>query len=160
MAMRDRWQLPEEAKFRYTGSDWLLLLLDQCTAEERDLTKLLLWKTWAIHSNITHQSGPTGISEAVHAPCALQTSLSEVCTSETNGSGKGKKPCSSSGNTRSPEAKSVWEPPPLGWVRFNVDGFLVSQSGVGVVARDSDGRVVLTAWRALFRCLDVVEAEA
>ncbi|RLM86916.1 hypothetical protein C2845_PM04G12630 [Panicum miliaceum] len=101
--------------------------------------------------------------EGVHAQCALQTSLSEVCTSETNGSGKGKKPCSSSGNTRSPEAKSVWEPPSLGWVKFNVDGSFVSQSGdtsVGVVTRDSDGRVVLTAWRALFRCLDVVEAQA
>ncbi|RLN18742.1 hypothetical protein C2845_PM02G38380 [Panicum miliaceum] len=42
MAMRDCWHLPEEVKFRYTGPDWLLMLLDQCTEEERNLTKLLL----------------------------------------------------------------------------------------------------------------------
>ena len=42
-AMREHWKLPEEEKFRYTGPDWLLLLLDQCSATERDLTKLLLW---------------------------------------------------------------------------------------------------------------------
>jgi len=29
--------MSDEAKFRYTGLDWLLLLLNQCTAEERDL---------------------------------------------------------------------------------------------------------------------------
>jgi len=64
--MREHWRLPDEEKFRYTGPDWLLLLLDQCSATERDLTKLLLWKTWSVHNNITHQSGPISISEAVH----------------------------------------------------------------------------------------------
>ena len=42
MAMQDCWHLPKKVKFSYRGPDWLLLLLDQCTKEERDLTKLLL----------------------------------------------------------------------------------------------------------------------
>ena len=29
-AMRDRWSLPNEELFHYSGPDWLLLLLDQC----------------------------------------------------------------------------------------------------------------------------------
>ena len=54
-------------------------------------------------------------------------------------------------------------PPPTGWAKCNVDGSFVSQSGeagVGVVIRDSEGQVILTAWRVIFRCQDAVEAEA
>lgn len=40
MAMREHWQLLDE-----TWPDWLLLLLEQCSDTEQDLTKLLLWKT-------------------------------------------------------------------------------------------------------------------
>jgi hypothetical protein len=97
MAMRDCWHLPEEVKFRYAGPVSLLVLLDQCTEEERDLTKLLLWKTWSIHNNITHQSDPTGIPEATHALYALHASFTEIRVSDTQVSGKGKKICSSSG---------------------------------------------------------------
>jgi len=45
MAMREHWQLPDEKQFEFIGPDWLLLLLEQCLDSERDLTKLLLWKT-------------------------------------------------------------------------------------------------------------------
>jgi ribonuclease HI len=36
----------------------------------------------------------------------------------------------------------------------------MGEAGVGVVARDSDNRIILTAWRVLFRSQDAVEAEA
>ena len=57
----------------------------------------------------------------------------------------------------------AWEPPPAGWIKFNVDGSYVPQSGeaaIGVVARDSRGQVILTAWLVLFRCQDAIKAEA
>jgi ribonuclease HI len=60
------------------------------------------------------------------------------------------------------ERKSKWEPPPVGWVKFNVDGSFVQQSGeagIGVIARDSSVQVILTARRVLFRCQGAVEAE-
>jgi hypothetical protein len=158
MAMRDCWHLPEEVKFRYAGPVSLLVLLDQCTEEERDLTKLLLWKTWSIHNNITHQSDPTGIPEATHALYALHASFTEIRVSDTQVSGKGKKICSSSGNRRTHEAAG-WEPPPAGWIKFNVDESHVPQSGearVGVVARDSRGQVETV----LGLCQDAAEAEA
>ena len=53
-AMRDHWHFPDETQFRYTGPDWVLLLLDQCSETERDLVKLILWKIWSRHNNITH----------------------------------------------------------------------------------------------------------
>jgi hypothetical protein len=32
--MREHWQLPDEAQSRFSGPDWLLLLLDSMTKEE------------------------------------------------------------------------------------------------------------------------------
>ena len=99
--MRVHWQLPEEEKFRYTGPDWLLVLLDQCSATERDLLKLLLWKTWNTHNNITHQTGPMSIPEAVHSLCAMQATLSDIAIGEgPERDSKGKQACSSSGKRK------------------------------------------------------------
>ena len=62
-----------------------------------------------------------------------------------------------------PLGKTAWEPPPSGWIKVNFDGSFVVQdgkAGAGVIARDSHGHVVFTAWRALFRCQNAEEAEA
>jgi hypothetical protein len=93
MAMRDHWQLPAESQFKYTGPDWTLLLLDQCSDSVRDQVKQLLWKTWAVRNNITHQAGPTSISEAVHALCAMQSTFFEELPAGDKVGGKGKAPC-------------------------------------------------------------------
>jgi len=57
----------------------------------------------------------------------------------------------------------TWVRPPDGWVKLNVDASFVAATGcagTGVVARDSTGKIKLTAWRALFNCSSAVEAEA
>ncbi|KAF8691185.1 hypothetical protein HU200_040302 [Digitaria exilis] len=56
-----------------------------------------------------------------------------------------------------------WQLPSPGWVKVNVDGSYVAETGttgVGVVARNSLGDIVFTAWRVLLRCADVAKAEA
>ncbi|KAG2622145.1 hypothetical protein PVAP13_3NG281941 [Panicum virgatum] len=158
-----RWAKFIRRLFRYTGPDWLLLLLDQCSDVERDLTKLLLWKAWSVHNNITHQAGPTSISEAEHALLSMQATLAEILLGGEGVKGKGKAPCSWSGKnkrlssaSKEQDRKTKWEPPP-------VDGSFVQQSGaagVGVIARDSMGHVLLSAWRAILECQDAAEAEA
>ena len=164
MAMRDHWQLPAKSHFRYTGPDWLLLLLDQTSELVRDQLKLLLY-------NITHQAGPMSIPEAVHGLCAIYSMISEeVPPAADKVEGKGKAPCSGSDNRRKgPERQGElmgsarWEPPPSGWAKCNVDGSFVSQpgeAGVGAVVRDSECQVMLTAWQVIFKCQDPVEAEA
>jgi ribonuclease HI len=51
----------------------------------------------------------------------------------------------------------------LGWSKINVDGSFVAETGaggIGVVARDSDDKILMTAWSTLFQCTDAAEAEA
>ncbi|RLN35955.1 hypothetical protein C2845_PM03G35050 [Panicum miliaceum] len=79
---------------------------------------------------------------------------------------KGKGP-SRPETTRSKQARTrapgTWVSPPDGWVKINVDASFVAATGcagTGVVARDSTGKIKLTAWRALFNCSSAVEAEA
>lgn len=83
---------------------------------------------------------------------------------------KGKGPCWPSDNremqrrrTASESEQGVWEQLPPGWVKVNVDGSFVPQTGgagLGVVIRNSDGEVLLTAWKPLLRCAEAAEVEA
>jgi ribonuclease HI len=56
-----------------------------------------------------------------------------------------------------------WSPPPPGWTKINIDGSFLPETGdagVSVIARDSRGRILFSAWSVLRRCAGVVEAEA
>ena len=75
--------------------------------------------------------------------------------------GLGKSKLSSAG--AKPLGKTACEPPPVGWIKVNFDGSFVAQdgkAGAGVVARDSGGQIIFTAWSALSRCQGAEEAEA
>nr|CAB3477240.1 unnamed protein product [Digitaria exilis] len=61
------------------------------------------------------------------------------------------------------EGTKGWEPPREGWIKVNVDGSFVEQTGeagVGVIARNWQGEVIFSAWRVIFRCASALEAEA
>jgi hypothetical protein len=77
-AMRVHWTLPEEDWFKYTWPDWLLILLDRCTPNQRDLLKLVLWRAWMVHNNITHQSDSSLVSDSVYFLLNLWDSCSQV----------------------------------------------------------------------------------
>jgi hypothetical protein len=43
----------------------------------------------------------------------------------------------------------------VGWIKLNVDGYFMEQTGsagVGVVIRNNEGEVLLIAWHVLFQC--------
>jgi ribonuclease HI len=57
----------------------------------------------------------------------------------------------------------TWTPPEFGSLKINVDGAFQQATGeaaIGVIIRDHDGDPKLLAWRVLFNCQDVEEAEA
>ncbi|WVZ52919.1 LOW QUALITY PROTEIN: hypothetical protein U9M48_003918 [Paspalum notatum var. saurae] len=157
IAMRDHWSLPPEKAWRYTGPDWLLVLLDTCNKVQRDLVKLLLWQAWNWHNNITHATKHTSLYDS-------------VSRKEPDLKGKGKCPGEDDrgrggiGGRNGQEAvgfqSSGWSKPAAGWTKINVDGSFVARSGkagVGVVARDHTGAIIFTV---LFGCTSAEEAEA
>ncbi|WVZ73611.1 hypothetical protein U9M48_021897 [Paspalum notatum var. saurae] len=134
-AMRHHWQLPEEEHWHYTGPDWLLLLLDTCNKVQSD----------------------------------------QDCEIPVVAKGKGKQPLVPDRGRLDKEARGLsdgenqgsvgegWQKPGSGWVKVNVDGSFVEQTGqagVGVIARDQEGSVIFTSWRVLFACTSAKEAEA
>lgn len=57
---------------------------------------------------------------------------------------------------------TTWEAPPADWAKVNVDDAFSETTGtasIGVVVRDSQGKVLLSAWRFLPTCSDAEEAE-
>jgi len=165
--MREHWELPAEHRFAPSGPDWLLVLLDGCTSEQKENTLLMLWRAWLVHNNITHESGPTGVTDSVHALLCLKSSLQDAENhQELEFNGKGKMQIGSAQSGLRKEAsnpRETWSHPPDGWIKLNVDASFVDATGcagAGMVARDSEGRVKFTAWRALFNCASAAEAEA
>lgn len=100
----------------------------------------------------------------------MQSALLEARQEADGGAGKGKRSCTTSNNScvlnkgkDAARARSAWTPPKEGWIKLNVDGSFVAQTGqadVGVVARNSQGKVVFAAWEELIRCSDAAEEEA
>lgn len=150
-AMREYWLLPDEKQFAYCGPDWFLLLLDRCSPMQRDLVKLVLWQAWSTHNNITHQCGPMGIIDGVHALLSMRSSLVQIQEERSGGGGNGKLLGRALGSGRRHGKDSAagsdvtkWEPPPEGWCKVNVDGSFVEangEAGVGAIGRDSAGKV-------------------
>ncbi|KAF8775052.1 hypothetical protein HU200_005104 [Digitaria exilis] len=140
--MREHCLLPDEEQFVYSGPNWFLLLLDRCSPIQRDLVKLVLWRAWTTHNNITHQSGQMNIGDGVQALLSMRSSLEQIVGEHRGVKGEEKQ---------------------HGWSKINVDGSFVEatgEAGVGVIARDSVGQVIFSGWRVLFNCSDEVEAEA
>jgi hypothetical protein len=62
-----------------------------------------------------------------------------------------------------PRRIDTWETPEQGWIKVNTDAGFCAQSGdssAGIVIRDENGKVLLTAWQLLRQCATVEEAEA
>jgi hypothetical protein len=55
--MREYWDLPPETMFQYTGKDWLLVLLDCCSKNQRTQVLLILWRSWHLRCDSVYEKG-------------------------------------------------------------------------------------------------------
>jgi hypothetical protein len=55
--MRNYWKLPDEKCFRYTGNDWLQVLLGSVDENTRAKILLLLWRSWHLRNDCIHNDG-------------------------------------------------------------------------------------------------------
>jgi hypothetical protein len=63
--MRDFWRLPPEFAFGYSGSEWLLNLLQSLDTDMCAKVMFLLWRVWHHRNNIVHGDGKASASASV-----------------------------------------------------------------------------------------------
>ena len=117
-----------------------------------------------------HNSGPTSADSSVRSLLSYRESLMNIRQYNVCQDVKGKGLAWISGGNPLLMHKplvafstNAWIPPKHGWVKVNVDGTYIEQTGeagIGMLARDHTGTVCFSAWRVLFHCSGPVEAEA
>lgn len=164
MAMRDTWELPSENAFRYTGSDWFLVLLSQVGQSMRDKIIFIFRRAWHLRNDLIFGKGTESVTNSTNFIYNYWSSFGASHSRPLEDSqNKGKSPMSdlqSAPNIL--EVQMGWKPPPSGYIKINVDASFVdsiSATSVGAVARDSAGKVMVSLWDYIGRCNSVEEAE-
>ncbi|CAO2192714.1 unnamed protein product [Urochloa humidicola] len=167
-AVRTHWpSLPDELQCTRLQPENLLATLNGLDVDAGAKLLLLLWRTWQVRNNITHESEKFSIVGSVNF---LLKYWQEVCSVRQQQKGSdphGKSPVLDSlrddTKCKLPRLKGRWKPREQGWIKLNVDGAFDSctgDGGVGVIIRDREGSVLLSSWRYFQRGKDAEEMEA
>jgi ribonuclease HI len=163
-AMRMHWVLPAEEDLQYTGPQWLLALASRFPVEVIGNLLMLLWRVWSVRNSVLRAGKRLSIDSSVLFLTRYRDSLMQCQLNSFHAEDKGKR-CALIGSSqleRVARLEKKWVPPDPGWMKINVDGAFLPDSGVaaiGVIIRDHGGGIKLSAWRLLRHCRDAVEAE-
>lgn len=162
--MRKEWELPPECSFRYTGPDWLQVLLDKISEDMQARVLMLLWRGWHLRDNCIHGKGNETIRQSVAFLLKYEEDLQLAnATSEASVTGKAVRSLSSPGPRRTDQTILRWTAPPQETVKINSDATFLPDSGqcwAGAVARDYRGLVFVSACEQIGIAGSVEEAEA
>jgi hypothetical protein len=64
---------------RYTGKDWLLILLDRCNTNQRAGVLLVLWRAWHIRCDAIYEKGKETIKKICKFSVGLCFSFGRSC---------------------------------------------------------------------------------
>ena len=53
LALRESWNIPDEEWFKFLGPDWLLILLDHLSLQQREQVLFLFWRAWHLRNDLT-----------------------------------------------------------------------------------------------------------
>jgi ribonuclease HI len=171
--LRGSWPLPDESQFKFGDPDWLILLLNLVSKEVGAYILLMFWRAWHLRNDVVHGKGTGSILGSMNFLTSYSESLQEGGRRKPGGAdNKGKtKIADGAGRMKKCTAtesagdlmKDAWKPPANEWVKINTDAGFCTDSGnasMGVVIRDSSGKVPLAAWQMLWNCASAEEAEA
>jgi hypothetical protein len=86
--MRKCWDIPAESFFKWSGPDWLLVMLAGISNERRGLVLMMLWRCWHLRNDAVHEKGECSIKgSSIFLNCYLQE-LNLNCRLSNNSKGK------------------------------------------------------------------------
>ncbi|KQJ88470.1 hypothetical protein BRADI_4g18342v3 [Brachypodium distachyon] len=109
-AAREVWNLPMESSLRYSGKDWVLILLSQVNHDNRTKLLFLRWRAWHLRNNIIFGKG--------NPPEPDRKGMKTILPSIT---------------TKDPVPTALlsnWTPPALGKAKLNVDASFSPGNGL------------------------------
>ncbi|TVU25051.1 hypothetical protein EJB05_27527, partial [Eragrostis curvula] len=120
---------------------------------------------WHVRNDIVHNQKLNLISSSVSFLLNYDELLLWIRQPQWEGKGKVQAVVHNGQTNRRPIIKKPdkWEPPPMGWVTINVDGTYSAndgRAGIGVVIRDSNGKVLLSSWWVIFDAISAEEVES
>jgi hypothetical protein len=162
--LRKTWPLPTENFFSYTGNNWVLVLLDQCSAEMRSKLIFLWWRAWHLRNNSIFGDGKCGIEQSALFIQSYLVSFMQANEPDVEKDYKGKTVVQSLGDgmPKKKEHPAAWTKPDEGWQKLNVDASFSIEENKGTwgaVLRDHEGKVLVTAWGLINHCLNAEMAE-
>jgi ribonuclease HI len=160
--LRVPWQLPPEEAFAYTGSEWLLILLQNLPGELRSKVLFLLWRVWHHRNNIIHGDGKASISASVPFLVNYFQTFNSLTNPVPDAKGKSLSPQDSAIFHAGSGTPSSWTAPRSGEVKANVDAgwdAVSKKAGIGIIIRDCTGSVILSEWKPIRGCISAEEAE-
>jgi hypothetical protein len=133
--------MPSEEVFLQSGREWILRLLDQTPARNRDYVIFLLWRVWHHRNNLVHGDGKASVAASVpylhsYIDSFRMYAYTPVSSSDLKGKTSAEMP------KPLPEGRvaSEWLPPKEGQIKVNVDAGwnpTSKRTGIGIIARDS-----------------------
>ena len=162
--MRKIWALPAEHKLRYTGTDWLQVVLDAENEEVRAKLLLLLWRCWHHREDCMRHDGKESIMGSVIFLQKYEEDLRSAVGTNDNQGDLLKAGVERGTRTAGPIPKAdKWSAPNRGTAKINTDAAFnttTGESAAGAIARDYRGLVFLSVCKKLPECSSVSEAEA
>jgi hypothetical protein len=80
--------MPAESLFKYSGPDWLLILLASINNDRRGLVLMTLWRCWHLRNDVVHEKGTCSVDGSVNFLNRYLRELNISCSVSTSRKGK------------------------------------------------------------------------
>jgi hypothetical protein len=125
-ARKEYWALPAEEDLVHSGPDWLLLILNQYSAEVIANFMMLIWRVWSVRNNTLKGGQKISIEGSVIFLTRYIDSLLHSRQGALFSESKGKSCALVGGRSSRPvkirPMRESWLPPTPGAFKINVDG--------------------------------------
>lgn len=167
-AMYSARAISHDVNSAWSGTDWILNLLEVLPKEEDAMFLMLMWRIWHNRNEITHGKSIAPVAVSQRFIFSYVSSLTTIKQYPQADIIRGKQvahPDRIRLPSQAPPAVSSprrWEKPSTGWMKLNVDGsFQASdgKGGIGAVLRDSSGNVIFAACGSMLVCGSAMEAD-